>query len=110
MSSTLIFPRPLTLPTKPAFQLKWSPLVLVMSSFGELKHIFSGRPSTVHVAVELSGAIPMRSGVPPGSLNGPFLFHLRFEVILDLDSLGRLITQNKAAKDMHQVETCKVVS
>ncbi len=33
----------------------------------------SGRVSRVHVGGEHSGAIPMRSGVPQGSVGGPLL-------------------------------------
>ncbi len=36
----------------------------------------SGRVSRVHVGGEHSGAIPMHSGVPQGSLIGPLLFLL----------------------------------
>ncbi len=102
MSSTLILPRPLNLSAIPS--------LLEMSSCGELNHNFSGWASTVHVGVELSGGIPMRSGVQPGSVKGPFLFHLRFKASLDLNSHWRRITQNKTAKDVRQVEPWKVAS
>ncbi len=97
---------PLTLPTKHVFWQKWCPSALVMSSCGELKHNYSRRASTAHVGVELSGAIQMRGGIQPGSVKGPFLFHLRFWVSIDLNSHGRRITQNKASKHVRTLKSC----
>ncbi len=71
VSSTLILLRPLTPPS--------ADFLTYMKSFGLgdvavqwIEIYLSGRIARVHIAGELSGAIPMRSDVPQGFMIGPF--------------------------------------